>query len=183
MIRNPRADQPLDDLIRHHCWATVRLLGFCRTLPASTLLATAPGAMGTVARTLRHIVSSDGWYLFLLTGRTSGRPWDDTPPDHDPVAGVAFELAQAEAHTAAWEQILARPIDTHRVIPVVRMDGGPGEFETIRAGLLVAQALHHATEHRSQVKTILSTAGLEPPELGGWTYGAAVGGAVYRPSR
>ena len=72
---------------------------------------------------------------------------------------------------------------TRGTIPVVRIDGSRDEFETITAGLLVAQALHHATEHRSQVKTILSTAGLEPPELGGWTYGAAAGGAVRRPDR
>jgi uncharacterized damage-inducible protein DinB len=32
---------------------------------------------------------------------------------------------------------------------------------------------NHGTEHRSQVATILTTLGIEPPELSGWEWGLA----------
>jgi uncharacterized damage-inducible protein DinB len=34
---------------------------------------------------------------------------------------------------------------------------------------------NHGTEHRSQVATILTTLGIEPPELSGWEWGLAAG--------
>jgi uncharacterized damage-inducible protein DinB len=38
------------------------------------------------------------------------------------------------------------------------------------------QAIHHATDHRSQIATILSQIGLEPPDLSVWAYHAAMSG-------
>jgi hypothetical protein len=32
------------------------------------------------------------------------------------------------------------------------------------------QAIHHATDHRSQIATMLSQAGIAPPDLNLWTY-------------
>ncbi len=39
----------------------------------------------------------------------------------------------------------------------------------------LAQVIHHGTDHRSQVCTILSTLGIEPPEIDVWAYGEATG--------
>lgn len=39
--------------------------------------------------------------------------------------------------------------------------------------VVLVQAINHATEHRTQIFTILTQQGLEPPVLDGWTYGAA----------
>jgi uncharacterized damage-inducible protein DinB len=36
--------------------------------------------------------------------------------------------------------------------------------------LLLLQAVNHGTEHRSQIATILTQLGVEPPEMDGWTY-------------
>jgi uncharacterized damage-inducible protein DinB len=36
--------------------------------------------------------------------------------------------------------------------------------------LFLLQAVNHGTEHRSQVATILTQLGVEPPEMDGWTY-------------
>ena len=33
------------------------------------------------------------------------------------------------------------------------------------------QAINHATEHREQIKSVLASLGVTPPELDGWTYG------------
>ena len=36
--------------------------------------------------------------------------------------------------------------------------------------LFLIQAINHGTEHRSQIATILTQIGVEPPEMDGWTY-------------
>jgi uncharacterized damage-inducible protein DinB len=36
--------------------------------------------------------------------------------------------------------------------------------------LFLLQAVNHGTEHRSQVATVLTQLGVEPPGMDGWTY-------------
>jgi uncharacterized damage-inducible protein DinB len=43
------------------------------------------------------------------------------------------------------------------------------------ASLLLLQAVNHGTEHRSQVATILTQLGIEPPDMDGWTFFEASG--------
>ena len=38
------------------------------------------------------------------------------------------------------------------------------------ASLILLQAVNHATEHRSQIATILTQLGIEPPAMDGWTF-------------
>jgi hypothetical protein len=45
----------------------------------------------------------------------------------------------------------------------------------VRAGTLLAQALHHANVHREQVSSIVTSLGIEPPDLDVWTYGTVTG--------
>jgi uncharacterized damage-inducible protein DinB len=42
------------------------------------------------------------------------------------------------------------------------------------AGLMV-QVLNHSTEHRTQVSTIITQLGIEPPAMTGWTYLREIG--------
>jgi uncharacterized damage-inducible protein DinB len=35
---------------------------------------------------------------------------------------------------------------------------------------LLMQAINHATEHRTQISTIITQLGLEPPDMSGWQY-------------
>ena len=39
----------------------------------------------------------------------------------------------------------------------------------------LAQALHHGTDHRSQMCTALTTLGVEPPAIDVWDFGAEDG--------
>jgi hypothetical protein len=45
----------------------------------------------------------------------------------------------------------------------------------VRAGIFLAQALHHANEHRAHVCTVLGALGHEAPELSAWEYALATG--------
>ena len=42
-------------------------------------------------------------------------------------------------------------------------------------GVVLAQLVHHANEHRTQATTILGANGIEPPAVSGWGYGRAAG--------
>ena len=46
----------------------------------------------------------------------------------------------------------------------------------------LAQALHHGTDHRSQICTALTTLGMEPPFIDVWDYGEQDGRVVEVPS-
>jgi uncharacterized damage-inducible protein DinB len=68
-----------------------------------------------------------------------------------------------------WEQFLAEPIDAERVLIL-----DEGAYE-VHAGVLIAQALHHGTAHREQICAILTSFGIEPPDVQAWAYADATG--------
>jgi uncharacterized damage-inducible protein DinB len=37
--------------------------------------------------------------------------------------------------------------------------------------VVMVQAINHATEHREQIKSMLSSLGVTPPDIDGWDYG------------
>jgi uncharacterized damage-inducible protein DinB len=45
-----------------------------------------------------------------------------------------------------------------------------GQSYEMPAALFLVQTINHATEHRTQIKTALTQAGVTPPELDGWTW-------------
>ena len=155
----------LHDAFRHHVWATLRLLDACQTLTQDQLTATVPGLYGGMLETLRHIVGADAWYLFVLTGGRTSRIDEDS-------LGLAELRTATEGHSAAWEDVLRAEPDPDAVVVAHHDDGGEGHA---RAGIRLAQALHHGSDHRSQVCTALTTLGIEPPDIDVWAYGEEVG--------
>jgi uncharacterized damage-inducible protein DinB len=49
----------------------------------------------------------------------------------------------------------------------VDWDGTPRE---VPKTILLTQVINHATEHREQIKAIMTQLGIEPPDLQGWAY-------------
>ncbi|HEX9124342.1 MAG TPA: hypothetical protein VF984_13465, partial [Actinomycetota bacterium] len=45
----------------------------------------------------------------------------------------------------------------------------------------LAQVLHHGTDHRSQICTVLTTLGIEPPAIDVWDFGLQDGRVVEVP--
>ncbi len=161
-------NEVLLDPFRHNAWATRELIRICRALPPEHLEATLPGTYGSVHRTLHHVVSAEDYYRSLLAGLE--RRWRSTDP-----APPLEELARrAEELAAFWETFLAEPFDPERVV----VDEDEEGRTEVRAGVLLAQALTHGTDHRTQVLTILSTLGVEHPDLDAWDYGRSVGRVV-----
>src|SRR5579859_6768398 len=133
------------ELFRHKTWATVRLIEFCQSLDAEHLEATQPGTYGSVRATLTHLVNADSNYYRRLTDQ-------DIEPNFD--ASVRLD-ALAERVTwlgPRWEALLddARLVDKE-------ITSRWGSADGVAA---LAQSIHHADDHRTQILTILGARGL-----------------------
>jgi uncharacterized damage-inducible protein DinB len=150
----------LADAFAHHVWATLRLIDACLPLSAEQLGTLVPGTYGSILETMRHLVGGDSSYLFVLTaGRVSE------------IEEARMDLpelrAAMEANGPAWESLLAQDLDPE--VDVVRhRDDGTDSIAPM--GVRLAQAVHHGTDHRSQICTILTTLGVEPPLIDAWDY-------------
>ncbi len=75
--------------------------------------------------------------------------------------------AAMDDNGAAWAALIAGDPDPDEVIR--EMDE---EAHETRAplGIRLAQALHHGTDHRSQICTALTSLGVDPPSIDVWDF-------------
>jgi uncharacterized damage-inducible protein DinB len=161
----------LDDAFGHHVWATLRLMDVCLPLSSEQLAVVVPGTYGSILETMRHIVGADSSYLFSITG---GR----TPLIDEDRMDLRELRAAMERNGAAWSGVLAQDPDPDAVFVRRREDGSETHAPV---GIRLAQALHHGTDHRSQICTVLTTLGVEPPAIDVWDFGEQNGRVVEVP--
>ena len=159
----------LDDAFAHHVWATLRLIDACVPLTREQLETSVPGTYGSIIQTLRHlIVDGDGSYLWGLTG--------DRVYLLDPSQMELRELQTViRTYGEAWSRLLAKHPDPD-AITLEQDDDGFERRATM--GIRFAQALHHGTDHRSQICTALTQLGVEPPIIDVWEFGKVSGRSV-----
>jgi uncharacterized damage-inducible protein DinB len=151
----------LQDAFAHHVWATLRVIDACLPLSMEQLGASAEGTYGSILDTVRHTVGADASYLNVTTGGRVPRIDEDR-------MDLKELRAVMERHGTAWSELLATNPDPDAVLVRHRDDGSStGAPMSIR----LAQALHHGTDHRSQICTVLTTLGIEPPAIDVWDYG------------
>jgi uncharacterized damage-inducible protein DinB len=159
--------------LRHNCWANDQLIELCSKLSEEQLAWTVPGTYGTIHRTLHHIVGAEHWYLFTLTGHR--------PPIEEERGGRRLtsdwlcpldELRErARSNAGRMEALLAGDFEPDRVI---KDDEGYGD----PAGIIAAQFIHHGSDHRAHIGTILGAHGVEPPDIDVWSYARSIGEEV-----
>jgi uncharacterized damage-inducible protein DinB len=155
----------LGDAFAHHAWATLRVVDACRALSPEQLETVVPGTYGSILETVRHLVGADSWYLFALTG-------DRTFCIDEERMGLTELRAAMEGDGAAWSLLLGGDLNADAVF-VERRDDGSETHAPL--GIRLAQALHHGTDHRSQICTALTLLGTEPPAIDVWDFGAQDG--------
>ncbi len=153
----------LADAFDHHVWATLTILDACAALTDEQLATTVPGTYGSILDTIRHLVGADRWYLFTLTSGTVSEI-DESG------MGVAELRAAMDPAAAAWAGLLATNPDPDEMFTLHREDGTKSHATW---GVRLAQAVHHGTDHRSQVCTALTTLGIEPPSIDLWDWAFA----------
>jgi uncharacterized damage-inducible protein DinB len=159
----------LEDAFAHHVWATLRLIDTCLALSPQQLETTVPGTYGSILDTLRHCIGTDAWDLFVVTGDRAFLT-DDEGMDLSALRGAM------ESHGPAWSRLLAQDPDPDALLNEV--DENDGYERNIAMGIELAQALHHGTDHRSQVCTALTALGVEPPAVDVLTFGMQEGRVV-----
>jgi uncharacterized damage-inducible protein DinB len=152
------------DAFRHNSWATKQLLAVCRTLSEDQLTAGAPSSFGSILATLNHVIRSDAGYLRSLSG--TGPTWLLNRAESADFDQLSQRVEETERN---WERFLSQPLDGERVL---MLDQGTYEAH---AGVLIAQALHHGNAHREQICAMLTSFGVEPPDIQAWAYAHATG--------
>jgi uncharacterized damage-inducible protein DinB len=150
----------LTTLFKHHLWANLRLLEQCAGLTSEQLDTAIPGSYGSIYETLQHIATSEQSYFSRIsTGQRRSRP-DDAPPMT--MEEMADSLRATGAGLIEW-------VPKVRAEDTVQVDW-EGTPRDVPKTILVTQVINHATEHREQIKAILTELGIEPPDLQGWVY-------------
>jgi uncharacterized damage-inducible protein DinB len=151
----------LEDAFGHHVWATLRVIDACLPLNPGQLETAVPGTYGSILSTIRHLVGGDAWYLFALT---RGR----SPEIEEDQLGLPELRAAMERNGDAWARIVGEEPNPDTVLVSHSSDG----FEThAPVSIRITQALHHGTDHRSQICTTLTMLGVEPPGIDVWDFG------------
>ena len=159
----------MEDAFAHHVWATLRLVDTCLALSPQQLETTVPGTYGSIFDTLRHLIASDAWDLFIAT-RDRASLIDEDDMD------LSELRAAMESHGPAWSRLLAQDLDPDAVLNEV--DENDGYERNVAMGIQLAGTLQHGTDHRSQVCTVLTALGVEPPTVDVMNFGIQVGRVV-----
>ncbi len=152
----------LVEFLRHNTMMNQRLLAVCRELTDEQRDTGLEGTYGTVGATLVHVANSQLGYVprHIAAERPDSLP-------REPFPGWEALSDRFDLGNALLEEFAARVEEEHEI--EVTGDES-GERYSLPVSLLLLQAVNHATEHRSQVATILTGLGIEPPEMDGWTY-------------
>jgi uncharacterized damage-inducible protein DinB len=148
-------------LFEHNNWANDQIIRVCQGLSDEQLDAEPSTATkGSIRRTLEHLVGSQVNYLALLTQpvetRQKVRPGYSELPDAARISGERL-LSLAEDGTGLFNPSKLRTTDGYYVDPWV----------------IMVQIINHATEHREQISSMLTSLGVTPPAQDGWTFGEA----------
>jgi uncharacterized damage-inducible protein DinB len=150
----------LNKLFAHNAWANLKLLDFCEGLSDEQLDTTAIGGFGSIRNTLQHILGAEVSYVMRVNGRLPAKPLE-----RNQFAG--FE-ALKEAASWASDELLQLALSA-REDTLVQERTARWHSEYTLASLIM-QAITHSTEHRTQIATIITQMGMEPPDMSGWKY-------------
>lgn len=151
-------------LFEHNNWANERIIQVCSSLDPEQLDAEPESATkGSIRATLRHLVSSQQGYFDLLRGnRKRGE-----------LSGQATftELGSLAASSGAGLLKIARGANERSWSSPIETDDG----YLVEPWVVMLQVINHATEHREQIKSMLTALGVSPPAIDGWSYGEETG--------
>jgi uncharacterized damage-inducible protein DinB len=149
-------------LFMHHAWANLKLLDFCESLSEEQFVTSAVGTYGPIVATLCHLVMAEVDYVQRVNGK------------QPPVTLVPGEFPGFAAlkQAARWsgDELLQLAQATRAENLVEEHSDDFKTFVHYPLASLLMQAINHATEHRTQVSTIITQLGVEPPDMTGWQY-------------
>jgi len=156
----------LGKLFEHNNWANLQIIQACSALIDEQLDAEPQSATkGSIRLTLLHLVASQQGYLRILTLPLEARLDAST---------VAFAELQ-ESASKSGEGLLALARGEQKPLKP-QLQTRDGYF--VEPWVLMVQVINHTTEHREQISSMLSSLGVTPPDLDGWSYGEATNALI-----
>ena len=146
-------------LFEHNNWANQKIIETCLTLTDEQLDAAPQSATeGSIRSTLSHLVSAQYGYLRLLS-----------LPLEERKDRVTVEFADLhESLMTSGEKLLELARNVSR-LPESRLQTRDEYY--VEPWVIMVQIINHATEHREQIKSMLTALGVTPPSIDGWDYG------------
>jgi len=159
-------DNTLAKLYEHNNWANLQIIRACTALTDEQLDAEPQSATkGTIRSTLLHLVGAQGGYLALLT----------LPAEERPGRELAWDALE-QSVTASGNGLLAVAKGELPLACEGRLTTNNGY--QVEPWVVMVQVINHATEHREQIKSMLTALGITPPYVDGWAYGEVANALV-----
>lgn len=150
----------LSHLYRHHKWANVRLIDHLAALPEEHLQRRAPGGFGSIHETLFHLFANEARFLQSFEGRAISL---ESMPAELPSCAEIREMANSQGD---------RLIELAGTLTEDSKVGGTfqGQQYEMPAYIPLFQAYHHASEHRTNITSILATYDIPTPRIDLWAF-------------
>jgi uncharacterized damage-inducible protein DinB len=154
-------EHSLEKLFEHNNWANLKIIRACSALSDKQLDAEPLSATkGSLRETLFHLATAQQGYLRLLTLPLEER--------RESVPRPPFSELQDFVNSSG-EALLALARDESSIPVKGRAQTRDGFYA--QPWVIMVQIINHATEHREQIKSMLSALGVTPPDIDGWDYG------------
>ena len=148
-------------LFEHNNWANAKIIEACLALSNEQLDTEPQSAVkGNIRTTLTHFVTAQRSYLSALT----------LPPGQGSITQLALNDLKESAQKSG-EGLLALAKSEQE--PLQDLTHIRDDFK-VEPWMIMVQAIHHAAEHREQIKSMLSALEITPPEIDGWDFGSEV---------
>lgn len=156
----------LEKIFEHNNWANLQIIQVCLALSDEQLDAEPQSAMkGSIRLTLQHLVAAQHSYLRTLTLPLELRREAFT---------VEFNELQESAQKSGDGLLALARGEQKPLTPQLQTRDG----HLADPWVLMVQIINHATEHREQIKSMLSSLGVTPPDIDGWDYGIATNALI-----
>jgi uncharacterized damage-inducible protein DinB len=145
-------------IYEHNNWANDQIVAACAALTNEQLDAPPQSATeGTIRGTLLHLANAQLGYLRILT--------------------LPLEQRKERVNLKFGEVDISIKQSGEALLDLVKEGKYPADRLTTRDGhyvepwVVLVQNINHATEHREQIKSMLTAMGITPPSIDGWDYG------------
>jgi uncharacterized damage-inducible protein DinB len=145
-------------IYEHNNWANDQIVAACAALTDEQLDAPPQSATeGTIRGTLLHLANAQFGYLRILTLPLEQR---QTPAN--------LQYSEIEVSIKQTGEALLKLVKEGKY-PAERLTTRDGHY--VEPWVVLVQIINHATEHREQIKSMLTAMGITPPSIDGWDYG------------